>query len=295
MASLSVAKRFVGRSPLCDYSHFICPHIIPFWVSFYAEKQLSEKSGSLENLCYSHYLRHFRYPTEPVEWSKNPRHGQRLLDWLDENRNERKILFSLEPRPHGRLNKVQCGRRAAAVLFSEDVDLKGAYAANPKYYSTIIVDHIRRWYVAPSSTLGLICNHGHTLLVARRYKYRHFNNNIGAEAARMKYRDLKGPLLDKISKCLKFSKVHAHKTSLCLDTAMLKFPEWSRLHFYWRTNPLYNKFWTGKEPSKGKSSGSKAPMQSATQLRLSVKKTLPVAPTRPIVLPNHAVTVSHCI
>ncbi len=62
----------------------------------------------------------------------------------------------------------------------------------------------------------------------------------------MKYRDLKGPLLDKISKYLELSNVHAHQTNIYLDTDMLKFPEWSRLHFYWRTNPLYNKFLDGE-------------------------------------------------
>ncbi|KJA23892.1 hypothetical protein HYPSUDRAFT_54069 [Hypholoma sublateritium FD-334 SS-4] len=149
-------------------------------------------------------------PQKLVEWAKNPNKSQSLLDWLDANEYERKVLFNHKRIPL-RLNKVECGQRAAAALFSDDIDLKAAYAANPRYFSNTILDHLRHWGV----------------------KYRRFNRKIGSWAARIKYKDIpKGPLRDKINK-------------LMLST----FPQWSRIHVYWRTDSYYNTFWSGKEPN----------------------------------------------
>lgn len=119
--------------------------------------------------------------------------------------------------------------------------------------------------------------------MVREVKYHQFNKKIGSGAAQMKYKDIpKGPLRNKISMCSRFCDIGGSDIQKTLDKLMLStFPQWSRLHFYWRTDPHYNTFWSGKEPN------------SLPPKSISPKRTSKVATTGTIVSQKKP-TVRYC-
>ncbi|KJA23888.1 hypothetical protein HYPSUDRAFT_214918 [Hypholoma sublateritium FD-334 SS-4] len=146
-----------------------------------------------------------------ANWSKDPRKGLRIMDWVDSHAREREVLFTPPGIKRGpnTLTKIECSRRAAQAIFSDaygvNTNANRPVVKNPPYTDRLVNDYIR------------------TL----RRRYQNFNRKIGPVASNMRFEDVQdGTLLRQmIEKLMKN-----------------ELPEWARLHVYWRTMGYFNQF-----------------------------------------------------
>lgn len=139
-----------------------------------------------------------------MNWSKNPRPSQRLLDWLDAHAHERDILFASAGtlpvrRGPNALTKRACVQRAAEYVFVDedehaDEDLQRRVAADPAHFGNVVYFYIRNLCASPRISLSrtpadIPCGRG------RRTRYKRFNDKIGQAAANMIYEDINDRVL----------------------------------------------------------------------------------------------------
>lgn len=83
-------------------------------------------------------------------WSKDPQKGLRVMDWLDAHALEREVLFTapgIKRRPKA-LTKMECSRRAAGAIFSDnynaDTNAQRRVGKCSSYASRVVYDYVRR-------------------------------------------------------------------------------------------------------------------------------------------------------
>ncbi|KJA23890.1 hypothetical protein HYPSUDRAFT_1079170 [Hypholoma sublateritium FD-334 SS-4] len=142
-----------------------------------------------------------------VNWSaKEQLSTPLLLDWIDENARERTILFAPHDRRAARCGPTALTKRACADRAAECIFGDGNRDADDlKFFGGLVYQRI--CYL--------------------RLKYKKFNNKIGRAAANMVYEEIEDRVL------------LARIRKLMMD----EFPEWARLHVYWRTLPHINQFY----------------------------------------------------
>ncbi|KAF8468103.1 hypothetical protein DFH94DRAFT_617207, partial [Russula ochroleuca] len=156
-----------------------------------------------------------------------------LLDWLEENPEERQKLFSdssKDAKDKGRCKHVAKGskskfhRMITAAVFSvdSDADICADFQVNPTNYTKSVDNYIIRL----------------------RKEYRKFNIKLGQSGAGLRYKDM-----HEGNKNL----VGEHMTPdfiVSLEKLWADFPYWKRLHGFWHTLPNFNHHTALSEPGQ---------------------------------------------
>ncbi|KAF5325528.1 hypothetical protein D9619_009879 [Psilocybe cf. subviscida] len=154
-----------------------------------------------------------------VEWTRHPTRQDRLLDWLQNHPLERQCLFN--PKAGRHLTKATCLNMAAQTIFAQDENPANSVAvkADPTPFGCAIMSLIKTQW---------------------RPKYQKVNKAVGRTAARIPYTDF-----DPNSDAKKVAEV-----------GMIRFPQWARLHEFWRLLPEFNQF-ADKGESSSRATGRK--------------------------------------
>ncbi|KAH9974182.1 hypothetical protein BGW80DRAFT_1128570, partial [Lactifluus volemus] len=146
-----------------------------------------------------------------------------LLNWLEENPEDRQKLFSdssKDAKEEGRRRRVVKGTKSefhkmmATAVFSvnDDANIRADFRSNPVNYTKSIDNYITRL----------------------RKEYRSFNEKLGQTGAGLRYEDLEeGSNLQNL-----------------VEQLEQDFPYWKRLHSFWCTLPNFNPYTTSLEPGQ---------------------------------------------
>ncbi|KAJ7576720.1 hypothetical protein C8J56DRAFT_398656 [Mycena floridula] len=158
-----------------------------------------------------------------VNWKKDLTRGQRVLDWLDENPDQRHKLFSDSTetaKEEGRTKKTAKTSKTAIhaliakAVFTVDADplVRDEYAENPGKYVTAVGNFFTQL----------------------RKQYRESNDKIGRTGAGLRYEDI----------------TEGSDIWNIVQSVEAEFPFWQRLHGYWRTIPSFNPQTVSSEPGQ---------------------------------------------
>ncbi|KAH9011332.1 hypothetical protein EDB84DRAFT_1590706 [Lactarius hengduanensis] len=156
-----------------------------------------------------------------VQWD-NPR-TERLIDWLEDNPEDRQRLFSdssHDAKKENRMRRVAKGSKStfhvkmAEYIFSVDADarVREEVKADTKKYAKAVenrIMHLKR-------------------------KYREVNLELGRTGAGLTVEEIRED---------------ENLTNL-LDKLLSGFPSWERLHGFWRTLPSFNPHSVSSEPGQ---------------------------------------------
>ncbi|KAF8469438.1 hypothetical protein DFH94DRAFT_615353, partial [Russula ochroleuca] len=165
-----------------------------------------------------------------IHW--NIARTEQLLDWLEENPEERQKLFSKDAKDEGQRKhqakspKSEFHKMIAAFVFSADPDTNicADFQSNPTNYAKSVDNYI----------------------IQLRKEYHDFNTDIGQTGAGLRYEDMEeGSTLKNL-----------------VEKLEQDFPYWKRLHGFWRMLPNFNPFTVSSEPGQNLGTEALAFVQS---------------------------------
>ncbi|KAJ7157566.1 hypothetical protein C8R43DRAFT_826483, partial [Mycena crocata] len=158
-----------------------------------------------------------------VSWDKDPTRAERLLDWLETNVDDRIKLFSDSTqdaaqegrkKKKGKTPKIAYYKMIAEKVFSVDADesLRADYQKKPIRYARSVENYIKRL----------------------RKRYGEINKELGQTGAGLRVEDVEP----------------GSEIENKIQTIKAEFPQWERLHGFWRTLPNFNPFTVSSEPGQ---------------------------------------------
>ena len=182
-----------------------------------------------------------------------------LLDWLEENPEDRQKLFSnssKNAKEEGWCKHVVTGTKSefhkmiATFVFSVDNNPNVCmdFCSNPVNYMKSIDNYIIWWvfHLYP-------CYVWWHFLYRLQKEYRFFNEKLEQTGAGLQYEDLEeGSNLQNLVGEYDMSFTFCHHCQLCYDLEQLKqdFPYWKCLNSFWCTLPNFNPYTASLEPGQ---------------------------------------------
>ncbi|KAH9060603.1 hypothetical protein EDB87DRAFT_1547080, partial [Lactarius vividus] len=154
----------------------------------------------------------------------------RLVDWLEDNPEDRQKLFSDLSHDAKKENRPRCvakgsksifHNKMAEYIFSVDVDAR---------VRVEVKEDIKKYSKAVENRISYCTD----ILQCLKRKYREFTHELGRTGV--------GLTVEEIRKDSNLSNV--------LDKLLIGFPVWERLHGFWRTLPSFNPHVVSSEPGQ---------------------------------------------
>ncbi|KAJ7351345.1 hypothetical protein DFH08DRAFT_957668 [Mycena albidolilacea] len=158
-----------------------------------------------------------------ISWTKDLSRSDRLMTYIDTNVQERTRHFSDSTKAAhdeerdptaGKTTKMGFYAKIADAVFSVDADAKVRkdFKSNPDKYAKSVENYLN----------------------SLRKRYRETNSELGQTGAGLRLEDV-----------VEGSDIHNK-----IQAIKISFPQWERLHGWWRTLPNYNPFTTSSEPGQ---------------------------------------------